>query len=115
MVLSTPDVFRVVRLLNEKTSKKQPFRPRKSTSGVSRGPSQQAKSKANGQVRAKKRTRSATQPAERIFFSRSSAVSATEGANAAWARPKRGNAPESVYENMRMDIYIHGCKKLIAY
>ena len=46
-------------------------------------PSERAKSRPNSQVRAKKWSQSATQPAERIFFSQSNAAGRTRERNAA--------------------------------
>ena len=57
-----------------------------------RRPSERAKSRPNSQVRAKKRSRSATQPAERIFFSFSNAARASEQPNAAPARCARSRS-----------------------
>ena len=61
--------------------------------GRSKMTPERAKSRPNGQVRAKKRSQSATQPAERIFFSQSNAAGRPRERNAAPPGSARRDRP----------------------
>ena len=81
-VLLTSDVFRVARSSHEKTSKKQPFRTRKSRPGASRGRADEQARPPKRRRRAKKRARSASGASENLK------VSANESISSEKARPE---------------------------